>query len=633
LVKKDAVRKVLCKFASPVLGSSTPRFLSQIEHWLNHKGVEWVSDRLKATYQASIQLKSGNEDGAKEILAGARISARKDIPVPRGPLGSAALAFVKSQRPAVMKRASALLRSYTAMKLRRATTKQIEKARLDITGEPKATSRGLEAARILVSRKIPIFKPGDAYTQVIQNNLYRLDASRLSGVSRYYCGKFSNHPALKDKPFSSAALSSMVVGEVPRSAVSILGDLTLRKEAEEFQGYSNLPGYGKISFLQEGGCKARVVCQPSFWCQVYFRPASDQLFEVIRSLERNQKGQHVLSCVLDQNTGAYLLEKWLKEGRKLFSVDLSAATDRFPLEPQLQYLKGIGMEKWSGAFKELSEGKFYVPQTKQFWSYSVGQPMGIAGSFPLFHLTHHAILTGLCKHLKFPPEPQACVLGDDVLIADERLDKAYRSLLVQLGVEVSKVKSSRGSVQSFAGFHGVATDKGVTVFRPFKHGQDFAMNGKEVNLLSTMGSEVRKWSKWWSETLDRFLPTVPLRAPDLSPLLPDLENQKGNWSSTGSRWFGSLCNQILSDLDYKDPSLMIGDRVMGSWNRERDTLFSRQGPNELVPFEPEEYKQFERLRKKSFNQVALDAYLAPGASRVDLYQSLRSVSKSTGLTR
>jgi len=128
--------------------------------------------------------------------------------------------------------------------------------------------------------------------------------------------------------------------------------------------------------------------------------------------------------------------------------------------------------------------------------------MGVMGSFPLFHLTHYSILDGLVNNhpgLQGVKRPAFAVLGDDVLIADKDLKEAYLELLVRLGVSVSGSKTfQKGGVGQFAGFTGITSDKGVTIFRPFKHGPNFTLDRRDIQLLDVMGAKVRDWGKRWS---------------------------------------------------------------------------------------------------------------------------------------
>jgi len=125
----------------------------------------------------------------------------------------------------------------------------------------------------------------------------------------------------------------MVCGEVPLAAIQEVGDLQLRRDAEKFQLANNQLGYGRVSFIQEVGCKLKVVCVPSFWVQAYFQPVHETLESRIRYIETGGLHGAGVSCVFNQTRGAYFLQRCLEEKRDLASIDLSAATDRFPLEP------------------------------------------------------------------------------------------------------------------------------------------------------------------------------------------------------------------------------------------------------------------------------------------------------------
>jgi hypothetical protein len=75
----------------------------------------------------------------------------------------------------------------------------------------------------------------------------------------------------------------------------------------------------------------------------------------------------------------------------LWSYDLSAATDRLPLQFQkvvLQPVLGIhGAETWG----ELLVRRAYAYKG-QYYEYAVGQPMGAYSSWGMLALTHHALV-------------------------------------------------------------------------------------------------------------------------------------------------------------------------------------------------------------------------------------------------
>jgi hypothetical protein len=84
---------------------------------------------------------------------------------------------------------------------------------------------------------------------------------------------------------------------------------------------------------------------------------------------------------------------------------------------------------------------FKLPESDDSIKYSVGQPMGARSSWAVFALTHH-ILIRYCAHLlgksKFS---HYMVLGDDVVINNNRVAKLYQKYLAKLGVDCSEAKT------------------------------------------------------------------------------------------------------------------------------------------------------------------------------------------------
>lgn len=64
------------------------------------------------------------------------------------------------------------------------------------------------------------------------------------------------------------------------------------------------------------------------------RPFHDWIFAFLRTLPRD--GTFNQDRLRDQ------VQEWSAEGRKLFSYDLTAATDRFPVRFQAEVLQALG---------------------------------------------------------------------------------------------------------------------------------------------------------------------------------------------------------------------------------------------------------------------------------------------------
>jgi len=229
--------------------------------------------------------------------------------------------------------------------------------------------------------------------------------------------------------------------------------------------------------------------------------------------------------------------------------------------------------------------------------------MGVHGSFPLFHLTHWVLLEYLCSSLSRKvslPRPAFAVLGDDVIIASPELAALYSERMKLMGVEVNDDKSfSSLSLGSFAGFIGITTQKGGDVFKPFKFGPDFSLRGRTVQVLSSVGPEVRKWSNWWSRAYEIYRGSLPFRDIDLSPIFKT-DIIEGGRSVLSSRYFASTRMRALYEVEFP-PEADILLRIDNVWTQERLVLFHEQDVFQGVTFNPEEYATSERQRRKSFS--------------------------------
>jgi hypothetical protein len=169
-------------------------------------------------------------------------------------------------------------------------------------------------------------------------------------------------------------------------------------------------------------------------------------------------------CTFNQEKGAQRAAEYMAAGMTVFSVDLSNATDTFPLSVQLDWMRDrcLPVEQVN-LFERISKGKFKVPEHlisvgfPAFIEWAVGQPLGIRPSFAAFALTHHFTVRGLCLDLGILPDSNGCfpyeILGDDLLIFDERLYKAYICLMSSVDVKISVEKSFiSADFAEFAGY-------------------------------------------------------------------------------------------------------------------------------------------------------------------------------------
>lgn len=203
---------------------------------------------------------------------------------------------------------------------------------------------------------------------------------------------------------------------------------------------------GKLGLKEEAAGKVRVFAMVDAWSQWLLRPLHDMIFQVLRTIP--QDGTH------DQLKPIKLLIKEIEERNlyKVFSYDLSAATDRLPLAIQVQLLGYYLGVDYAHAWGEFLTRRGYKLYSKQYnvdetLYYAVGQPMGALSSWAMLALTHHfivqwaAFIVARGENRPVSWFSLYAVLGDDIVIADEAVAKQYLKLMNSLGVEIGLAKS------------------------------------------------------------------------------------------------------------------------------------------------------------------------------------------------
>jgi hypothetical protein len=199
---------------------------------------------------------------------------------------------------------------------------------------------------------------------------------------------------------------------------------------------------GKLSEKLEAAGKVRVFAITDLWSQSILAPLHNAIMIALRGL--------VTDGTFDQLAP---LRRLMDRGHKEFwSFDLSAATDRLPVLLQEQVLGLLISPSFAKAWRHLLVGRPWYHKGVPFY-YSVGQPMGALSSWGMLALTHHLLVQIAAYrvgHRRFFSD--YAVLGDDLVIANERVAESYLSLMEYLGVDINLSKSliSRAGIAEFA---------------------------------------------------------------------------------------------------------------------------------------------------------------------------------------
>jgi hypothetical protein len=122
---------------------------------------------------------------------------------------------------------------------------------------------------------------------------------------------------------------------------------------------------GKISLVYDPECKVRPIAILDYFSQVVLRPIHKILFfSILKGFKQ------------DRTFNQSPFNDWKLNDEPFYSLDLSSATDRFPIELQQRILSLIFNERISLLWKTLLIDRSYSTPEGTNVRYSVGQPMG-----------------------------------------------------------------------------------------------------------------------------------------------------------------------------------------------------------------------------------------------------------------
>jgi len=200
---------------------------------------------------------------------------------------------------------------------------------------------------------------------------------------------------------------------------------------------------GKLSFKEEAAGKLRVFAIVDIWTQSALEPLHQSLFALLKRLPNDG--------TFDQNAS---FERCLEKAQLYncaYSVDLSAATDRLPIQLQsgiidlIFNIPGLG-KVWADLLVKrpyiIPVNKYGVEQGEIV--YGTGQPMGALSSWAMLAVTHHFILQ--VAAFRVNPSLDSWfsryeILGDDLVIFDTMVYQEYLSIMDQLKVGTNPSKS------------------------------------------------------------------------------------------------------------------------------------------------------------------------------------------------
>jgi len=186
---------------------------------------------------------------------------------------------------------------------------------------------------------------------------------------------------------------------------------------------------GKLSIVKDPELKRRVIAMVDYHSQFTLRPIHEGLLKLLSKLPCDR--------TFSQNP----YHNWDDNYNSYHSLDLSSATDRFPIKLQEKLLSYVYKDgKFARAWSELLTSRAYHSKVGPL-HYKVGQPMGAYSSWAAFTLTHHLVVAWAAWLSNSYNFNQYIILGDDIVIKDDTVAKNYIKVMTRLGVEISPHKT------------------------------------------------------------------------------------------------------------------------------------------------------------------------------------------------
>lgn len=189
----------------------------------------------------------------------------------------------------------------------------------------------------------------------------------------------------------------------------------------------------RLTSFPDKELKVRTVAILDYFSQTALRAFHDYLFRAIRKIPQD--------CTFNQGKILTLAKDW----KVFYSIDLTAATDRFPIQIISMVLQGLLPKFYVDAWVNVMV-KYPFDYNGTPLRYAVGNPMGAYSSWNSFAIAHHYIMFWCCQKLgKDWKSSEYALLGDDILIGCPQLAELYKDTMARLGVGISDIKTHESS--------------------------------------------------------------------------------------------------------------------------------------------------------------------------------------------
>jgi hypothetical protein len=218
--------------------------------------------------------------------------------------------------------------------------------------------------------------------------------------------------------------------------------------------------HSKLVLLSDNACKTRVIAIADWWSNCALSGLHENFMKFLK--------EHPSDVTFRQHKIPNLIQGL---GNHLYSSDMTAFTDRFPIKLEEAIVKAAYGPRTSRLWSQVISNRVFTHPLGGV-KYSVGNPMGILSSWPISTTTHHAV-KAWCAHKLGKPNYKYMILGDDTLDSCKDVYDLYIDTIKKLGVSISLSKCTQ-------------SENGNTEFAKRIFIQHVEVTGLPINLLEEL---------------------------------------------------------------------------------------------------------------------------------------------------
>jgi hypothetical protein len=279
--------------------------------------------------------------------------------------------------------------------------------------------------------------------------------------------------------------------------------------------------------------KIREVAIGDYYSQAALLPLHNFLLKQLSKINQD--------CTQDQTKNFYSIETSI--GNSYHSIDLTAFTDRFPIDINREIIDVWFGSEYAHCWKHLMVGDPFDYKGRNV-SYGTGNPMGLYSSWASTTLAHHFLMWLACKRVNLNwRRSRYMMLGDDIVIGNDRLSSSYKDILSEWDIDFNKTKTHTSDYGFEFAKQIRLHDQNVS---PFPLSALYERRSETITSLGIILSEIQ-YKRWNS---------------DLMSVLKNYYIRVLGWERPKYRSFQPTLELVISLIRYLQGKEILGKAIM-----------------------------------------------------------------------